>query len=995
MNREASEHPAAAPRADRADQDLDFRFGGFDVLIPSRVEHVLLVSSLYESFILEEDGLVAELITSEYVDMKLSNPPRVSRVSTPSEALDCVRRENIDLVITMTRLGKWNVSDFAKAVHDIHPKLPVVVLAGDTRELARHAEGTNRQHISRFFVWNGDSSILLAIIKLIEDEMNAEHDARVGNVRIIILIENSVRFYSQYLPLIYTELVKQTQALMEQGIHRMQRLLRLRARPKILLAENYEEAWLHYTKFKQNILGIISDIRFPRGGVLDPEAGLEFARQIIKESPDIPILLQSSDEAQAAQANSMGLGFLNKRSRSLMQDLRGFIQGSMGFGDFVFNYPNGTFVGRASDLRSFEAMVRTVPDECLVYHASHNHFSNWFMARTEFELAGRIRPKRITDFHSVRDMRQYLLDQLVDLQKSTHSGVVTDFSAKHFDDQTMTFTRIGGGSMGGKARGLAFMGALLRKYRLHDHFPDVHIAVPTSAILGTDVFDVFMEKNHLYEVVARDPEDEEVSRAFLKAKIPRNAHRKLQAFARLVRYPLAVRSSSLLEDSHEESFAGVYTTHMLPNNHDDDSLRLEQLCAAIKLVYASVFYRNARDYLDATAHHVEGEKMGVLLQEIVGSRYGEHFYPTFAGVARSFNFYPGPRMTPEEGVAEVALGLGKFVVEGGQALIFSPGHPQALPQFASTRAMLSNSQRHFYALDISHPEVYPSADSNANLVKLGLDVAEKDGALAPIGSVYSTENDMVYDSLSHQGPRLVTFAHVLKSKVFPLTEILKSLLEMGSEAMGGPIEIEYAVDMSRRPMRFAFLQIRPAVGVEVAQASEISPEDERQAVCWSPEAMGNGRIDDICDVVYVKPEAFNPLHTRQIAADIARINEELKRKSRSYVLIGPGRWGSADRFLGIPVTWPQITSARVIVETTLNNFIVAPSQGTHFFQNLATFRVAYFTINLQSGDGGIDWNWLQAQPAICETEYVRHITLPRPVLVKVDGRNRRGAVLKP
>ncbi len=970
--------------------DLDFRFGGFNRLMPFRVEQVLLVSSLYESFILEEDGMVAEMITSEYVDMELSRAPQVFRVSSPAEALNFLKCERIDLVITMTRLGEWNVGDFAKAVKETNPELPVVVLAGDLRELSRHAESIERNSINRFFVWNGNAKIFLAIIKLIEDELNAEHDTRVGNVRIIILIENSVRFYSTYLPLIYTEMVKLTQALMDEGINRMQRLLRLRARPKILLAETHEEALELYSRFGQNLLGVISDIRFPRDGKLNERAGLDIAERLIRDSPDVSVILQSTAARFADEARRLGVGFVNKKSPTLLQDLREFIQNSMGFGDFVFAQPDGTVVGRASDLRSFREMVEQVPDECLTFHATHNHFSNWLMARTEFDLALRIRPKKVSDFETVEEMRAYLLDQLSKNRQQRQRGLISDFSARTFDEGA-SFTRIGGGSMGGKARGLAFMSALLRRHQLVDKYPGVHVDVPRSCAIGTDVFDSFLDKNHLHTLLTQDVSDDVVARAFRKAKISRNVHRKLRTFIKNVHYPIAVRSSSLLEDSQDQSFAGVYTTHMLPNSHPSEEVRLEQLCEAVKLVYASIFFRDARLYLDATAHHIEGEKMGVILQEIVGSHYDSRFYPTFSGVARSYNYYSTARYAPEDGVAHVALGLGKEVVEGGRTLMFSPAHPKVLPQFNSTRAMLANSQSEFFALEIDHPDVYPSADANANMVKLGLDVAEADGVLTHIGSVYSPDNDSVYDGLSRTGPRLVTFAHVLKSDSFPLADILKDLLDVGIQAMGCPIEIEFAVDMSVEPMRFGFLQIRPIAEIDTYEITVTDAERQR-ALCWTPQAMGNGLYHDVQDVIYVRPDMFSSLKTMEIANEIGVINDQLRSEGRGCVLIGPGRWGSADRFLGIPVTWPQISTAKAIVETTLQNFTVEPSQGTHFFQNLTSFRVMYFTVDPIRGHGNIDWDWLSTQTSACEYTYVRHLRLDAPLEIKVDGRSREGII---
>ncbi|MEE8171068.1 MAG: PEP/pyruvate-binding domain-containing protein, partial [Phycisphaerae bacterium] len=732
---------------------------------------------------------------------------------------------------------------------------------------------------------------------------------------------------------------------MREGINPMQRMLRMRARPKILLAETYEEALDLYERFSDNVLGIISDIRFPRAGILFDQAGLEFTRLVKKSNPHLPVLLQSSDGQYAAPAAELGAHFLNKRSRRLLQDLRTFILGNLGFGDFVFVMPDGKEVGRAADLRSFETVLRVVPEESLGFHAGHNHFSNWLMARSEFEMATLLRARNVEDFENLEAMRRYLIDTLAEFRERSQSGVVADFSATKYGPDT-NFVRIGSGSIGGKARGLAFVNALLRRHNVRHRFDRVRIAVPNTAAIGTDVFDTFVHENRLHRFMEmEDVDDAEVARAFLQARLPPVIHGELAAFLRLVRYPLAVRSSSLQEDSQDRPFAGIYTTYMLANNHSDLDVRLDQLCDAIKLVYASTFFRGARRYLEATGHHAEEEKMGVILQEIVGSPHGTRFYPTFSGVARSYNYYPAAQMTPEEGVSHVALGLGKTVVEGGESLMFSPAHPHILPQFPTPKDMLANAQREFFALDVGHGDAYPTLDSAANLVRCGLDVAEADGALSSIGSVYCAEDDMVHDGILRPGPRLVTFAHVLKADVFPLADVLRLLLDVGREGMGCPVEIEFAVDLSTRPMEFGFLQIRPLVSEEEFESVHLEHVDVDDAVCFSTQSLGNGRMSDVHDVVYVKPDAFDASKTNQIATEVGRVNETLRKEGRSCVLIGPGRWGTADPWLGVPATWQQISTAQVLVETSLRDFVVAPSQGTHFFQNLTSLRIGYLAVN--------------------------------------------------
>ena len=982
------------PIEQRQAEELDFHFAGFHTLIPHRVQHVLMVSSLYESFILEEDGLLNELITSEYMDMNLSHAPRVVRASTEAEALEVLQREQIDLVITIPHVGRRPLANFATAVKQLRPELPVIALAAEPAGLLGQLQPEQRGGVDRVFVWNGDAKILLTIVKFVEDQLNVEHDTQVGNVRVIILVENSVRFYSAYLPLIYTEVVKLTQSLMAEGINVMHRLLRMRARPKILLAEDFEEAWLLFSKYSDHVLGVISDVRFPRNGRLDDQAGVEFTRRVHACAPLMPVLLQSSDERYAEQAHALEASFLNKRSPHLLQELRSFILGNLGFGDFIFKLSDGTEVGRANDLQSLEDTIARVPEEALALHARFNHFSNWLMARTEFEMAACIRPRKISDFASLSDLRAYLLKTLAEFRERERSGLVADFSPKRFDTAT-TFTRIGGGSLGGKGRGLAFINALIRRHNLRHRFDDVRISVPHSAVLGTDALDTFLDQNRLHMRITQELDDGQIAQAFLRAKLPNSVRRNLKAFLNRVRYPLAVRSSSVLEDSLDQPFAGIYATHMIPNNHPDPKVRLNQLCTAVKLVYASAFFRGARHYLEATGHPAGEEKMGVILQELVGSAHDQYFYPTFSGVARSFNFYPAGQMTPEEGVACVALGLGKMVVEGGQCLMFSPAHPQVLPQFPNTEEMLTNSQRQFYALDLSRAGLAPRPHEDVHLAKLELDVAEGHGTLAPVGSVYSPENDMVYDGIHRAGPRLVTFAHVLKHDLFPLADILRLLLDVGREALACPVEIEFAVNLTTRPHEFGFLQIRPIVSDEDYEHTELETVEPARAVCLSPKALGNGRIQDLHDVIYVRPENFDAGQTRAIAAEIATLNLELKHAGRSCVLIGPGRWGSADRWLGIPVTWEQISSAKVIVETTLGDFLVTSSQGTHFFQNLTSLRVGYLAVNPAAGEGHLDWDWLAAQPACTETEYLRHVRLAEPLVVRLDGRHRYGVIYKP
>ncbi|MFH1746147.1 MAG: PEP/pyruvate-binding domain-containing protein [Planctomycetota bacterium] len=792
----------------------------------------------------------------------------------------------------------------------------------------------------------------------------------------------------------YTELVNQTRAVMADGINRMHKLLRMRARPKILVAETYEEGMELYSQFHKYMFGVIADVSFPRGGHQDPRAGIEFIRQVKVDYPDTPALLQSSDLENRTLAEAIGAHFLHKRSATLLEDVREFMLTNFGFGNFMFRMPDGREVGRAADLRSMAAELRRVPAESVEYHARRNHFSNWLRARTEFTLARRLRPRRVSDFSDLESIRQYLISSIDEALRVNRRGMVEDFSRERFDAGS-SFARIGGGSLGGKARGLAFVDALLAGTELDREFPEVNIHVPHSVVIGTDVFDEFLESNRLRVMALRTRDDEWLTWAFLTAKLPPRVVRDFQAFLQLVRCPIAVRSSSLLEDSQYHPFAGVYATHMISNNHNDDQVRLAQLCDAVKLVYASTFFSAARHYLEATPHRIEEEKMAVVLQPVVGSRYRNHYYPNFAGMARSYNFYPFGHMQPEHGVVSVALGLGKMVMEGGAALRFCPTHPQVLPQLSLGEAFLNQSQRTFFAVDMNHPERGPDANEDESLPELDLDIAEQDGTLAPVASIWSPENQTFYDGIYRLGIRAVTFAHVLKSDVFPLARILERLLQLGHAGINRAVEIEFAVNLNAQPKEFAILQLRPCMGgeddTEPVDVGECSGAD---VLCHSPSALGNGLIDNVRDIVYVRPENFDPTRTFEIAAELAKLNETLLASNQPCLLIGPGRWGSSTPALGIPVNWADISAARIIVETTLKDFIVDPSQGSHFFQNLVSFGIAYLTIDPLGGRGYLDWQWLADQPAEWEGPLVRHIHLNHPLEARIDGRDSQAVVLK-
>jgi hypothetical protein len=863
----------------------------------------------------------------------------------------------------------------------------------DTRELGVLEANQTLRGIDKVFVWRGDVRLFLAVIKLTEDRLNVEHDTFVGQVRVVILVEDSIPFYSSYLPMLFDEIMKQTASLIHDSVNVTQKLLRMRARPKILLTTTYEEAWDAYRAYREVVLGVISDVRFPRNGALDPEAGVELIRAIREEDPYVPLVLQSSEEHFRETAHFLGATFLHKRSPTLLKEFRRFMLDHLGFGDFVFRLPDGTEVGRAGDIRTLVDLLETAPRESLQFHGRLNHFSNWLMARTEFGAANALRHKRVTDFQDVEEMRTFLRSTLQTHRAQTRRGLVEDFDGERFDANTR-FVRIGGGSLGGKGRGLAFTHEVLSRYEIENHFPDMRVFVPASAVVGTDVFDEFLDANNLLEFALREPDDRRILRRFLAAHLDKAVVRDLATFLDVVRYPIAVRSSSLLEDSHFQPFAGIYFTHMLPNVHEDREVRLQQLLDAIKFIYASTFFRNAKAYIATTPNRMEEEKMAIVIQQIIGRRCGDFVYPHVSGVASSLNFYPVGRMTPEDGIASVALGLGKTVVEGGRTVRFSPPYPESLPQFSVTEDILENAQRDFWALDVTRAPDFFEPDSN--LARRDLHDAEKDGMLWPVGSTYSHENDTVVDGISRAGTRLVTFAPLLKGQVAPFAEVIRLLLDMGERGLSGPAEIEFALNLEPEgggPKEFAFLQIRPIAAVDTGLDAPHLDYEEKDLLVRSSDALGNGRIADVHDVIVVRPETFAREHTVEIAGDVGRMNDRLRAEGRHCILIGPGRWGTADRWLGIPVQWAQISQARAIVECDLEDLIVEPSQGTHFFQNMTSYGIAYLHVYART-HGFLDREWLDSLPAEEQTPWVRLIRLEEPLEILVDGKKKEGVILK-
>ncbi|MCP4045902.1 MAG: histidine kinase [Gammaproteobacteria bacterium] len=977
-------------------KDFEYESVHFDSLMPFKVRKILIVSSLYDLYNLREDGRLTNLLLSDYADLGLSRAPAIKRVDSGLNALKALREDTHDLVIVFRSLADIESVDFTRCVKELAPDLPVVLLAFHHHELEiLRDQGCDA--FDEIFFWSGESRMLLTIIKYIEDKKNVEADTKLVGVRVIILVENSVRFYSSYLPLIYTEIMQQTSAMLSESINSANRLLRMRTRPKILLAENYEDAVLLFDKYKKYLLGVVSDIQFSKDGETNETAGLQLAAMIKKQIGDLPVLLQSSDETREKQAYKCNADFLNKRSPTLLKKLSKFINQNFGFGDFIFRLPDGTELARASNFREMQRCAARIDARSLIYHAERNHFSNWLMARTEFELAARLRPKRASEFENPKDLRAYLVDNLREFRHEKQVGVVTDFSRGHYDGHA-EFLRIGEGSLGGKGRGLAFVNNLVSRFPIHHAFPGTRISVPRSAVICTGAFDQFMKINDLAGFALEDHSDEEIIEVFRKARIPRKLEKDLKSFLSFAKYPMAVRSSSLLEDCHYQPFAGIFDTHFLPNNHPSLGGRLERLLAAIKLIYASVYFQNAKHYTEATGNRTEEEKMAVILQEIVGENRDGYFYPVLSGMARSYNFYSVGRIKPEEGIAYTALGLGKTIMEGENCLFFSPSNPQVLPQFATPQDFLRNTQRDFFAVDMNDPSVFPEKGGEVGLVKLKTKLSEQHGVLKYVGSTYSADNDRIYPGIGRKGARIVTFDPILKSRIFPLDSILQYLLELGSKAMNVPVEIEFAAEINTDPDKpddFRFLQIRPMMVETSFEDISVYDDKDEQVFCKSDQSLSNGRIEDIRDIIFVKPDNFERANMTHMAAHVGDYNQKLKEQDLPYILIGPGRWGTSDHWLGIPTKWDQISAARVIVEVDYGDFVVEPSFGTHFFQNLITFSIGYLTINSSSSYNFFDWDWLNALEAVSETEYLKHVRLDQPMNILIDGRTGKAVIFKP
>ena len=977
-------------------------------LMTRRIFNILIVANPYDAFMLEDDGRIDEKLFDEYMELGLRYPPTFTQVSTTGEAEEVLKTTDIDLVICMPGNADNDAFAVARDVKQLAPHIPCVVLTPFSHGITKRIEHEDMSIFDYVFCWLGNTNLILSIIKLIEERMNIEHDIKEAGVQMIMLVEDNIRFYSSVLPNLYNYILAQSKNFSTEALNPHAAAQRKRGRPKVVLATNYEEAMAWYEKYHDNVLGVISDTRFPMKTIPgrlshveegDAEAGLKLLREIRKRDEYVPLILQSSEIVNKEKAEAEGFDFVDKNSKKMNVDLRHIIEEHMGFGDFIFRDPvTREEIMRVSSLKELQDNIFKIPNDSMLYHISRNHMSRWLCARAIFPVSAFL--KTVT-WHKLQDVdahRQIIFDAIVQYRRMKNIGVVAVFDRLKFD-RYAHFARIGEGSLGGKGRGLAFLDNIIKRHPELNQFEKAAVSIPKTVVLCTDFFDEFMDKNNLWTIALSDASDEEILQHFLRAQLPDTLIADFFTFFDAVKSPIAVRSSSLLEDSHYQPFAGIYSTYMIPYL-DDKYEMLRMLACAIKGVYASVYYKDSKAYMTATSNVIDQEKMAVILQEVVGHQYGDHYYPTFSGVLRSLNYYPIGDETAEEGIASLALGLGKYIVDGGQTLRVSPYHPHQVLQTSEMETALKETQTRFYALDMSHVGDDFKVDDGFNIKSLRVKEADKDGSLNGIASTYDPSDQIIRDGIYEGGRKVISFCGVLQQGIFPLPEILQMAQKYGSEEMRRPVEIEFACNLNSTPQGttgdFYLLQIRPIVDSKQVLDEDLAVIPDEQCLLRSQNSLGHGISEDVVDVVYVKTDDdFTAANNLYIADEIEKINRKFLDTDKNYILIGPGRWGSSDYWLGIPVKWPHISAARVIVETGLKNYHVDPSQGTHFFQNLTSFGVGYFTINTYTGDGVFQKEILDAMPAIEETEYVRHVRFEHPVRIMMDGKKQHGVVLLP
>lgn len=972
----------------------------FQQLMQKRIFNVLLIATPYDAFMMEEDGRVEEQVYFEYVSLNLSSPPRFVKAANYSEAYEELSKKSFDLIIAMPGVDVSETFREARKIDELYPSIPFVVLTPFSKEVRRRIANEDLAGVDYVFSWLGNVDLILAIIKLIEDRMNAENDILEVGVQAIILVEDSIRFYSAVLPHLFKYLLKQSMEFSTEALNEHERMLRMRGRPKVLFARDYEEAVALYDKYGEQILGVISDVRFPLCGKKDPDAGIKFAEYVRERCPVMPIIMESQESENRSKAESRGYVFLDKNSKTLPQDLRDAVGTHFGFGDFIVKDPSsGMEIMRIRDLKGLQTNVFNIPSDSLFYHCSSNDVSRWLYSRALFPIAEVVKNFRFTKMDEAPVVRKLLFECIVKYRRMKNRGVVAIFRQDRFDFYS-NFARIGEGSLGGKGRGLAFIDQIIKRNPVCDDFQGVEIKIPRTVVLCTDIFDQFMEMNGLYPIALSDLPDDEILRHFLNARLPERLISDFLALFDVIDKPLAVRSSSLLEDSHYQPFAGIYSTYMIPHL-DDKHVSLRMLCDAVKSVYASVFFADSKAYMNATSNVIDQEKMAIILQEVVGEMHGDYYYPSFSGVGRSLNYYPINEEVAEDGVVEVAAGLGKYIVDGGMALRFSPKHPDHVLQTSTVELALRDTQTNLYALSQNAPDSKDfKTDDGFNIVKLPVADAFKTGALKYLVSTFDFNDRMIRDSAMGNGRKLVTFANVLRQRVFPLADAVDFMLSTGQYEMGRPVEIEFAGVIEKNAMSserkgtIYWLQIRPIVDKKEMLDDSILDVDDSELILRSESALGHGVMEGVRYVVYVKPKSFNSSRNPEVAREIEKINRNFIDKGEPYILIGPGRWGSSDHALGVPVRWPQIAGARLIVESALPGYHIEPSQGTHFFQNLTSFGVGYFTVDPVHNKGFYDSDYLDSLPAIYESDAIRIVEFKDPLTIAINGRKGKGIVRK-
>lgn len=977
-------------------QRLRFRDTPFVQLMNKRIYNVLIIASQYDMFILEDDGRVDEQIFNEYTSLNLRYPPRFTQVADVTSAIEELKSNRYELIICMPNMDDFEIFVKIKRVDEKYPKIPIVLLTPFSKSVSRMLENEDLSGIDYVFSWLGNADLLLAIIKLIEDQMNVEHDVETVGVQTIMLVEDSVRFYSSALPLLYKYVLNESKEFSKEALNDHLRMMRMRGRPKILFARNYEEAVAHFERYGKNMLGIITDITFSREGQKDAIAGKRLGEWVRSRDKYIPLIYTSSETSNAVFADEVGATFVNKNSKMLPLEINKAIKENFGFGDFIIIAPNSKEeIFRIRNLRELMMKIKQIPDDSFFYHLSHGHFARFFYTRAMYPVAEMLRNIDISEYKSMDDARDLIYQAIVEYRRMKNSGVVAIFEKDRYDKYS-NFARIGDGSLGGKGRGLAFIGHIVKTHFDVQPNEEMYISTPKTVVLCTDIFDEFMEANNLYDVALSDIPDEEILRHFLSAKLPKRLTGDFFVFIDAVSRPIAIRSSSLLEDSQYQPFAGIYSTYMIPYVSDKYEM-IRYLSDSIKAVYASVFYKDSKAYMSSTHNLIDQEKMAIVLQEIVGQEYNKLFYPAISGVARSINYYPIGNETSDDGIVDMAMGLGKYIVEGENGLRFSPKFPNNILQLSTLDLALRDTQTQFYALDLGEEQGETTVDDGFNLKKIRVQNAGKDSPLRFIASTYDPNDQIIRDGYYEGGRKIVSFANILKHDTLPLANTLEKVLKIGEEGMGRPVEIEFAVDIiNQNVARFYILQIRPIVDSKEVVSDDLVNIERERVLLHSFRALGNGVTNDVRDVVYVKTANFMAANNPKIASEIEYINNKFRKDDSNYILIGPGRWGSSDQWLGVPVKWAHICQARVIVELALEGYQIEPSQGTHFFQNLTSFGVGYFTVNPFSDERDFfDEEYLNGLPAVYESDLVRHVRLDDAAVIKINGKKRVGVVLKP